>query len=84
MFAPFCAVLIAKGAPPGLVVFSFACFSNLAAGLTHYGTTPSPMFFAHHYVSFRKWWSIGFVISLVNLAIWSTVGFAWWKLIKVW
>jgi DASS family divalent anion:Na+ symporter len=84
MFAPFSAVLIAKGAPPGLVVFSFACFSNLAAGLTHYGTTPSPMFFAHHYVSFRKWWSIGFVISLVNLAIWSTVGFAWWKLIKVW
>ena len=84
MFAPFSAVLIAKGAPPGLVVFSFACVSNLAAGLTHYGTTPSPMFFAHHYVSFRKWWSIGFVISLVNLAIWSTVGFAWWKLIKVW
>ncbi len=84
MFGPFSAVLISKGAPPGLVVFSFACFSNLAAGLTHYGTTPSPMFFAQHYVSFRKWWSVGFVISLVNLAIWSTVGFAWWKLIKVW
>jgi FMN phosphatase YigB (HAD superfamily) len=54
MFAPFCAVLIAKGAPPGLVVFSFACFANLAAGLTHYGTTPSPMFFAQHYVSLGK------------------------------
>jgi DASS family divalent anion:Na+ symporter len=84
MFAPFCAVLIAQGAPPGLTVFSFACFSNLAAGLTHYGTTPAPMFFAHHYVPFRKWWSIGFTVSVVNLAIWSTVGFAWWKLIKVW
>ncbi|MFN7994067.1 MAG: DASS family sodium-coupled anion symporter [Bryobacteraceae bacterium] len=84
MFAPFAAVLIAKGAPPGLVVFSFACFSNLAAGLTHYGTTPSPMFFAQHYVSFRTWWSTGFVISLVNLLIWSTAGFAWWKLIGVW
>jgi DASS family divalent anion:Na+ symporter len=84
MFAPFSEVLIAKGAPPGLVIFSLACFSNLAAGLTNYGTTPSPMFFAQHYVSFRKWWSIGFVVSLVNLLIWSTVGFAWWKLIKVW
>ena len=84
MFAPFGEVLIAKGAPPGLVVFSLACFSNLAAGLTNYGTTPSPMFFAQHYVPFRKWWSVGFVVSLVNLAIWSTVGFGWWKFIKVW
>jgi DASS family divalent anion:Na+ symporter len=84
MYTPFGAVLIARGAPVGLVVFSFACFSNLAAGLTHYGTTPSPMFYAHNYVSFQRWWSIGFLMSLVNLAIWSTVGFAWWKLIGVW
>ena len=84
MFAPFAAVLLAKGAPPGLVVFSFACFTNLAAGLTHYGTTPSPMFFATNYVSFGEWWKVGFICSVVNLAIWSTVGFAWWKLIGVW
>jgi len=84
MFTPFTAVLVAKGAPVGLAVFAFACFSNLCAGLTHYGTTPSPMFFAHHYVPFRKWWQVGFVASLVNLAIWSTVGFAWWKFMGIW
>jgi divalent anion:Na+ symporter, DASS family len=84
MFPAFAAVLLARGAPAGLVIFSFACFSNLAAGLTHYGTTPSPMFFAQGYVSFQKWWKVGFVISVVNLAIWSTVGFAWWKLIGIW
>jgi DASS family divalent anion:Na+ symporter len=84
MYPPFLAVLVAKGAPVGLVAFSFACFTNLAAGLTHYGTTPSPMFFAHDYVSMQKWWKIGFVMSLVNLTIWSTVGFGWWKLIGVW
>jgi DASS family divalent anion:Na+ symporter len=84
MFTPFTAVLIAKGAPVGLAIFAFACFSNFAAGLTHYGTTPSPMFFAHQYVSFRKWWQVGFLMSLVNLAIWSTVGFGWWKLIGIW
>lgn len=84
MFAPFAAVLLAKEAPPGLVVFSFACFSNLAAGLTNYGTTPSPMFFATHYVTFRQWWTVGFVCSLVNLAIWSTIGFGWWKLAGMW
>jgi DASS family divalent anion:Na+ symporter len=84
MFPPFTAVLIAKGAPPGLAIFAFACFSNLCAGLTHYGTTPSPMFYAHHYVPFRSWWRAGFVVSLVNVAIWSTVGFGWWKLIGIW
>ena len=84
MFAPFASVLIAKGAPVGLVVFSFACFTNLAAGLTHYGTTPSPMYYAQNYVSFRTWWSTGFIVSLFNIAIWSTVGFGWWKLIGLW
>ena len=84
MFPPFVAVLLARGAPPGLTIFAFACFSNFAAGLTHYGTTPSPMFFAHHYVSFRTWWSVGAAVSLVNLAIWSTIGFGWWKLLGIW
>jgi DASS family divalent anion:Na+ symporter len=84
MFPPFAAVLLARGAPAGLVIFSFACFANFAAGLTNYGTTPSPMFYAQGYVSFRKWWRVGFVVSLVNLTIWSTIGFAWWKLIGIW
>jgi DASS family divalent anion:Na+ symporter len=84
MFPAFGAVLLARGAPAGLVAFSFACFANLSAGLTHYGTTPGPMFFAHGYVSFREWWKIGFLISLINIVIWSTIGFAWWKLIGVW
>ena len=84
MYPAFLAVLLAKGAPAGLVVYAFACFTNLAAGLTNYGTTPSPMFFAHDYVSLGRWWKVGFFISLVNIAIWSTVGFAWWKLIGYW
>jgi DASS family divalent anion:Na+ symporter len=84
MFAPFVVVLTAKGAPLGLCIFAFACFANFAAGLTHYGTTPTPMFYATGYVSFRKWWKAGFVASLANLAIWSSVGFAWWKVIGIW
>jgi divalent anion:Na+ symporter, DASS family len=84
MFAPFVVVLTAKGAPLGLCIFAFACFANFAAGLTHYGTTPSPMFYAANYVSFGKWWKAGLVASLANITIWSTVGFAWWKLIGLW
>jgi DASS family divalent anion:Na+ symporter len=84
MFPAFLAVLLAKGAPIGLTVFAFACFVNFAAGLTNYGTTPAPMFFAQDYVSLQRWWKTGLIVSFVNIAIWSTVGFAWWKLIGIW
>lgn len=84
MYSPFVALLIAKGAPPGLMAFAFATFVNFAAGLTNYGTTPSPMYFAHDYVALKDWWKAGFLVSLVNLALWSTVGFSWWKLLGIW
>jgi divalent anion:Na+ symporter, DASS family len=84
MYPPFLAILLGRGAPPGLIIFGFACFANLSAGLTHYGTTPGPMFFAHEYVPLRRWWLVGLAVSVVNIAIWGTVGFGWWKLIGVW
>lgn len=84
MYPPFLAVLVAKGAPIGLVVYGFACFTNLSAGLTHYGTTPAPMFYGQGYNTFREWWRVGFAVSLVNIAIWSTAGFFWWRIVGVW
>ncbi|MEQ1948316.1 MAG: DASS family sodium-coupled anion symporter [Bryobacteraceae bacterium] len=84
MFPPFLAVLLAKGAPPGLVVYGFACFTNLAAALTHFGTTPGPIFYADGYVTLKEWWKVGAVISVVNLIIWTTIGFGYWKLIGIW
>ena len=84
MYPAFLALLITKGAPVGLVVFGFACFANLAAGLTHYGTTPAPMFFGQGYVSMKEWWKVGAVASVVNITIWLTAGFAWWKVLGLW
>ena len=68
----------------GLTAFGFAIFTSLSAGLTNYGTTPAPMFFAQGYVEMKDWWRIGFCCALVNLTIWSTVGFAWWKWLGIW
>jgi divalent anion:Na+ symporter, DASS family len=84
MFPPFLAVLLAKDAPIGLAVFTFACLANLSACLTHYGTTPAPIYFAQNYVSLKQWWLVGAVASVAHLAIWTTAGFAWWKLIGIW
>jgi divalent anion:Na+ symporter, DASS family len=84
MFPAFLAVLVAQGAPPGLVTFAFACATVLSSGLTNYGTTPAPMFFAHGYVGLKEWWKIGAVCAVVNLLIWTTVGFSWWKVLGIW
>jgi DASS family divalent anion:Na+ symporter len=77
-------MLIAAGTPPGLAVYGLACLANLTAGLTHYGTTTAPIVFAQGYVEVSEWWRVGFYVSLANLAIWTTVGFAWWKLVGFW
>jgi DASS family divalent anion:Na+ symporter len=84
MFPAFLAVLLMKGAPIGLAVWTFACLANLSACLTHYGTTPAPVYFAQGYVSLKKWWQVGALASVAHLAIWTTAGFAWWKLIGIW
>jgi DASS family divalent anion:Na+ symporter len=84
MFPPFVVMLIGAGTPPALAVYTLACLANLTAGLTHYGTTTAPIVFAEGYVGQRDWWRVGLVISIVNIVIWTTIGFAWWKLLGFW
>jgi DASS family divalent anion:Na+ symporter len=84
MYIPFVTVIIAAGAPSYLAVLSLAYFSNLSASLTHYGTTPAPIYFGSGYVTQRTWWRIGLIASLVTIPIWAIFGFLWWKILKLW
>jgi DASS family divalent anion:Na+ symporter len=84
MYVPFLIVIIAAGTPPYLAVLSLAYFSNLGASLTHYGTTPAPIYFGAGYTSQRAWWTLGLITSLATIAIWSLVGFTWWKVLRLW
>ena len=84
MFPPFVLLLIGVGAPPAVAVYSLLFLNNLMAGLTHYGTTTSPIIFNEGYVSLRDWWRTGFAASVLNLAIWFGVGLAWWKVLGLW
>ena len=84
MFVPFLIVILAAGAPPFLAVLSLAYFSNLSASLTHYGTTPAPIYFGAGYTSQRTWWWLGLIASITTIIIWSVVGVAWWKLLTYW
>jgi DASS family divalent anion:Na+ symporter len=84
MLVPFLAATLAVGAPAGLAVLFLMYFSNLNASLTHFGTTPGPIYFGTGYVKQGQWWTIGLIASFINIAIWSTVGLAWWKLLGWW
>jgi len=84
MFVPFLIVILAAGTPTYLAVLSLAYFSNLAAALTHYGTTPAPIYFGAGYTTQRTWWTLGLITSLITIAVWTVVGFTWWKLLKLW
>ena len=84
MFTPFLIVILAAGAPPYLAVLSLAYFSNLGASLTHYGTTPAPIYFGAGYTTQRTWWWLGLITSVTTIAIWSLVGFTWWKALRLW
>src|SRR6266850_2250757 len=61
-----------------------AYFSNLDASLTHYGTTPAPIYFGAGYVKQRTWWWLGLLVSVPNILIWTIMGFGWWKLLRWW
>jgi DASS family divalent anion:Na+ symporter len=84
MYVPFLIVILAAGTPSYLAVLSLAYFSNLGASLTHYGTTPAPIYFGAGYTTQRTWWLLGLITSLVTIAVWSLVGFTWWKLLGLW
>ena len=84
LFPAFFAAALATGAPPLLAALPLAYFSNLNAGITHYGTGSAPVFFGAGYVSELEWWRIGFLVSLVNVTIWLGVGGLWWKAIGLW
>jgi len=81
LYPAFLGAAVVLGVPPALAAWTLAVLSNLNAGLTHYSTGCAPVYFAGGYVSQNTWWSIGFIISVVNLAIWMGIGPLWWNLV---
>jgi DASS family divalent anion:Na+ symporter len=84
LYSPFLIAALACGANPLISALALAYFSNLNAAMTHYGTGSAPVYFGTGYVSMGIWWRIGFLVSLVNLAIWLGLGLGWWKLLGWW
>jgi divalent anion:Na+ symporter, DASS family len=84
MLIPFLSVALVAGAPAMLAALLFAYLSNLCACLTHYGTTPAPIYFGAGYVTQARWWQIGLAASAPHLVLWPVLGLLWWKLLGWW
>lgn len=73
--------------PPEYVnafLLMMAAASCIMMTLTHYATGTSPIIFGSGYVTMGKWWQVGFVMALVELLVFATVGLAWWKVLGHW
>lgn len=84
MFLPFLVIAIGAGTPPMLATLSLIFISNIFGCLTHYSTTPAPLLYGAGYVEIKPWWNIGFIMSVVNILIWGSVGIIWWKVLGMW
>jgi divalent anion:Na+ symporter, DASS family len=84
MYAAFLGVSVMAGAPPVLAALVLAFFSNLFAGMTHYGAGPAPVLFGAGYVEVGTWWRVGLLVSLLNIVIWVGIGGLWWKVLGLW
>jgi DASS family divalent anion:Na+ symporter len=81
MYAPFLGVSIAVGTPPLLAALVLGYASNLFSSMTHYSTGPAPVLFGSGYVEITDWWKLGFIVSIVNIAVWFGIGGLWWRVL---
>lgn len=51
---------------------------------THYASGPAPIYFGSNFVTQSEWWKMNFILGLVYIVIWLSVGTAWTKLIGIW
>ena len=61
-----------------------AIIGNLFGGLAHYSSGPAGVVYGSGYVKAAELVKIGFVMSIVNIVIWTLVGGAWMKLLGIW
>ncbi|SFZ98761.1 2-oxoglutarate/malate translocator [hydrothermal vent metagenome] len=81
LYAVFLGVGIKLGIPVYPLALMLGFTSSLYCSLTQYAHARGPILFGSGYVSTKEWWSAGFIVNLLNQAIFIVVGLAWWKFI---
>ena len=83
-FPVILAVMVSSGVPAGLAALTLGSASSLFGALTHYASGPAAILYGSHYVPIGPWWRNGIIMSVINMAIYMTIGAFWWKAIGMW
>jgi DASS family divalent anion:Na+ symporter len=81
LFPVSLALMIAAGVPAFPAAIALGCLSSVCGGLTHYGIGSGPVMFGAGYATQGEWWRVGFLMSVIYLAVFLTIGPLWWKLL---
>ncbi|KAG8368635.1 hypothetical protein BUALT_Bualt15G0066100 [Buddleja alternifolia] len=79
LYSAFLAMHLASGAPGVLSALALAYNTNLFGALTHYSSGQAAVYFGAGYVDLPDVFKYGFIMALVNAAIWGVIGTFWWK-----
>lgn len=80
----FLLVLIGYGFNPTFAALILGFLSILSSGITHFGLASAPIFYGANYMKVKTWWYLGFMCSLLYIAIWTIAGGLWWKVLGLW
>jgi DASS family divalent anion:Na+ symporter len=72
------ALMVGADIPPFVAAVGLGALSSICGCLTQYGIGSGPVMYGAGYATQGEWWKAGFIMSLVYLAIWMTLGPLWW------
>lgn len=84
MYAIFLGAAIAAGAPPMFAALTLGFIGNLFGAITHYASGPAGVIYGSGYVKTSEWFRVGFIMSVVLIAIWTVSASLWMKVIGLW
>jgi len=67
--------------PRGLTVAFLAYYTLLCACLTHYTCGSTVMYFSKSRMKAKQFIMVGFVVGIINIIVYSTIGSLWWKML---
>ncbi|XP_050366427.1 dicarboxylate transporter 2.1, chloroplastic-like [Argentina anserina] len=79
LYSAFLAMNLAAGVPGILAALALAYNTNLFGALTHYSSGQAAVYFGAGYIDLPDVFKVGFIMALINAAIWTLVGSFWWK-----
>jgi DASS family divalent anion:Na+ symporter len=80
----FFAFVAATHAPRYPAFFLVAYLMVISSTLTHYGNGLGPLLMSKGYNDKKSWWAIGLMLTVMHMALYLTLGLAYWKLIGLW